>query len=189
MRPRLSWRLNRRLSRFFFDRRLIRRLTGLPTTALNCVMRYSTSSSHSWRQRGEQGACPHGKIGPDWATAWEGLLPVLRMHTLLERSYSTRTTMKRTNFPRRFGKPDLNFQKVYTRSQSSGHIRIQSEIRTASEPLNVVTALSFIFQHSKKPAKYNKKLSYRRVTARCVLSLVILPVTTQQYRNYLYDKS
>jgi len=35
----------------------------------------------------------------------------------------------------------------------------------------------------------NKKLSYRRVTARCVLSVVILPVATQQYRNYLYDKS
>jgi len=35
----------------------------------------------------------------------------------------------------------------------------------------------------------NKKLSYRQVTARCVLSVVILPVTTQQYRNYLYDKS
>ena len=34
-----------------------------------------------------------------------------------------------------------------------------------------------------------KKLSYRRVTARCVLSVVILPITTQQCRNYLYDKS
>jgi len=37
---------------------------------------------------------------------------------LLERSYSTRTTMERTNFSRRFDKPDLNFQKVYT-----GHIQ------------------------------------------------------------------
>ena len=36
---------------------------------------------------------------------------------------------------------------------------------------------------------HNKKLSYRRVTARCVLSVVILPITTQQCRNYLYDKS
>ena len=35
----------------------------------------------------------------------------------------------------------------------------------------------------------NKKLRYRRVTARCVLSVVILPITTQQCRNYLYDKS
>jgi len=35
----------------------------------------------------------------------------------------------------------------------------------------------------------NKKLSYRRVTARCVLSVVILPIITQQCRNYLYDKS
>ena len=36
---------------------------------------------------------------------------------------------------------------------------------------------------------YNKKLSYRRVTARCVLSVVILLIATQQCRNYLYDKS
>ena len=28
--------------------------------------------------------------------------------------------------------------------------------------------------------KEDKKLSYRRVTARCVLSVVILPITTQQ---------
>ena len=35
----------------------------------------------------------------------------------------------------------------------------------------------------------NKKLSYRRVTSRCVLSVVILPITTQQCTNYLHDKS
>ena len=35
----------------------------------------------------------------------------------------------------------------------------------------------------------NKKLSYRRGTARCVVSVEILPTATQQYRNYLYDKS
>jgi len=34
-----------------------------------------------------------------------------------------------------------------------------------------------------------KNLSYRRVTARCVLSVVILPIAAQQCRNYLYDKS
>jgi len=36
---------------------------------------------------------------------------------------------------------------------------------------------------------YDKKISYRRVTARCVVSVEILPITTQQCRNYLYDKS
>ena len=36
---------------------------------------------------------------------------------------------------------------------------------------------------------YNKKLSYRRGTARCVVSIEILPIATQQCRNYLYDKS
>jgi len=35
----------------------------------------------------------------------------------------------------------------------------------------------------------NKKLSYRRVTARCVVTVEILPIATQQCRNYLYDKS
>ena len=34
-----------------------------------------------------------------------------------------------------------------------------------------------------------KKLSYRRGTARCVVSIEILPIVTQQCRNYLYDKS
>jgi len=36
----------------------------------------------------------------------------------------------------------------------------------------------------------SKKLSYRRGTARCVVSVEILPIAiTQQCRNYLYDKS
>jgi len=35
----------------------------------------------------------------------------------------------------------------------------------------------------------NKKLSYRRWTARCVMSIEILSIATQQFRNYLYDKS
>ena len=34
-----------------------------------------------------------------------------------------------------------------------------------------------------------KKLSYHRGTARCVVSIEILPIATQQCRNYLYDKS
>ena len=35
----------------------------------------------------------------------------------------------------------------------------------------------------------HKKLSYRRGTARCVVSIEILPIDTQKCRNYLYDKS
>jgi len=35
----------------------------------------------------------------------------------------------------------------------------------------------------------HKKLSYRRGTARRVVSIEILPVATQQCRNYLYDNS
>ena len=37
--------------------------------------------------------------------------------------------------------------------------------------------------------KEKKKLSYRRGTVRCVMSVEILPIATQQCRNYLYDKS
>ena len=35
---------------------------------------------------------------------------------------------------------------------------------------------------------YNKKLSYRRGTARCVATVAILPTATQQCRKYSYDK-
>jgi len=38
-------------------------------------------------------------------------------------------------------------------------------------------------------SKYDKKLSYRRGPARCVMSVEILPVATQQRRNYLNDMS
>jgi len=34
-----------------------------------------------------------------------------------------------------------------------------------------------------------KKLSYRRGIARCVVSVQILPVATQQCKNYMYDES
>jgi len=39
------------------------------------------------------------------------------------------------------------------------------------------------------PVRKDKKLSYRRGTERCVVSIEILPIATQQCRNYLYDKS
>jgi len=39
------------------------------------------------------------------------------------------------------------------------------------------------------PNEHYKKLSYRRGTARCVVSIEILPIATQQCRNYLYDKT
>jgi len=33
------------------------------------------------------------------------------------------------------------------------------------------------------------KISYRRGTAQCVVSVEIWPIAMQQCRNYLYDKS
>ena len=54
----------------------------------------------------------------------------------------------------------------------------------------VLNTLSNYWKERKKRiCKSYKKLSYRRVTARCVLSDVILPITTHRCRNYLYDKS
>jgi len=46
-----------------------------------------------------------------------------------------------------------------------------------------------IFALMQYPHVYYKKLSYRWGTAQCVVSVEILPVATQQCRNYLYDKS
>jgi len=40
-----------------------------------------------------------------------------------------------------------------------------------------------------KNRKTNKKLSYRRGTARCVVSVEIFPIAKQQCRNNFYDKS
>jgi len=81
---------------------------------LLCELPTSTRSAGASGARQGTWPPPVEKLAP-WATAWEGLLPVLRMHTLLERSYSTRTTMKRTNFPLRFDKPDFNLsQSLYS---------------------------------------------------------------------------
>ena len=46
------------------------------------------------------------------------------------------------------------------------------------------------FNNSGEQEDYKvKKLSYRRGTARCVVSVEILPIARQQCSNYLYDKS
>ena len=82
-----------------------------------------------------RGACsPTEKLPPPWASAWEGLLPVLRMHTLLERSYSTRTNMKRTNFSRQFDKLDLNFQTAYTLRSYPHPVRNHSPHQNCLKP-------------------------------------------------------
>jgi len=51
----------------------------------------------------------------------------------------------------------------------------------------------FIYQSTSRKrftrkAQFNKKLSYRPGTARCVVSVEILPIATQQCRNYLFEK-
>ena len=65
--------------------------------------------------------------------------------------------------------------------------KLQCHLRESLRTLTYIGAMKNT-SHSRASVCY-KKLSYRRVTARCVLSVVILPIATQQCRNYLYDKS
>jgi len=62
--------------------------------------------------------------------------------------------------------------------------RISSERSVAGHSENAVSPKSLQFFW-----KSNKKLSCRRGTARCVVSVEMLPIATQQCRNYLYYKS
>jgi len=57
--------------------------------------------------------------------------------------------------------------------------------------LTAATVKKLEFQESKIAAgsHFDKKLSYRRGTELCVVSIEILPTVMQQCRNYLYDKS
>ena len=57
---------------------------------------------------------------------------------------------------------------------------------SAADVCTLPDALKFLALHQ---VNANKKLSYRRGTARCVVSVEILPIATQQCRNYLNDKS
>ena len=57
-----------------------------------------------------------------------------------------------------------------------------------SETLSQTPYLEY-FATASRSRRQHKKLSYRRGTARCVVSIEILPIDTQQCRNYLYDKS
>ena len=53
-----------------------------------------------------------------------------------------------------------------------------------------VTSLQTILKITNtKPTIIYKKLSYRWGTTRCIVLDEILPIATQQCRNYLYDKS
>jgi len=62
--------------------------------------------------------------------------------------------MKQTSLSQRFDKPDFNFQQVYTHSQSSSHIRIQSEIIA-----HIRTALSFVFATLQETCQMQKRQS------------------------------
>jgi len=60
---------------------------------------------------------------------------------------------------------------------------------TQNAPYNILSKTVWPTQFTPPHQKWHKKLSYRRRTARCVVSGEILPIATQQCRNYLYDQS
>ena len=78
---------------------------------------------------------------------------------------------------------DQNSQTTHTLT-APAHESTACDSQSTHQPTKLIT-----IQYSSKYMYMHKKLSYRRVTARCVLSVVILQITTQQCRNYLYDKS
>ena len=65
----------------------------------------------------------------------------------------------------------------------SQNVRLRVKTKRSRKPLPFLT-----FLHGLSVYPY-KKLSYRRGTARCVMSVEMLPIVTQQSRNYMYDKS
>jgi len=73
-----------------------------------------------------------------------------------------------------------------------GVFSVAVEIRPGSPPTGAPNAGGVVQNRqllTNNRLYLDKKLSYRRGTARCVMSIVILPIATQQCRNYLYDKS
>jgi len=62
---------------------------------------------------------------------------------------------------------------------------VSNKVGVGRELLDTAKARKLAYGHIMR----NKKLSHHRGTARCVVSVEILPIATQQCRNYLYDKS
>ena len=69
------------------------------------------------------------------------------------------------------------------------HDMLHSQYNTVQ--YNTTQCLAYFAQNAARRSvtNKNKKLSYRRGTARCVVSIKILPIAKQQCRNYLCDKS
>ena len=92
--------------------------------------------------------------------------------------------------------PDARFTGTQTRRWlAASLLRSRCRSKNSSSPTTTSTRTHTYVCHAPYAAQFcaalsqNKKLSYRRGTARCVVSVEILPIATQQCRNYLYDKS
>ena len=80
----------------------------------------------------------------------------------------------------------LHRRRTARRSASVENLSTAAQLQL--KRLDMTVNILVVFEASDHQIKY-KKLSYRRGTARCVVSIEILPIATQQCRNYLYDKS
>ena len=72
-------------------------------------------------------------------------------------------------------RPFVELISLAPRRSCDQHLRVRSSSATSAL--------------RRRSATFHKKLSYRRGTARCVVSVEFLPTTTQQCKNYLYNRS
>ena len=106
---------------------------------------------------------------PRWIKHTDILLPLLNVKTTFENIQKKEYCIKCIWYRRGTGSLNILLSNCRNRSVLSNGKEVHS--------------LSFSYKRE------NKKLSYRRGTARCVVSVEILPTAAQQRRNYLYDKS
>jgi len=72
---------------------------------------------------------------------------------------------------------------------STDCIRMPTTVSPPESSSKQALVSALVCEYQRLLSVKNEKLSYRRGTARCVVSVEILPIAAQQSRNYLYDKS
>ena len=91
------------------------------------------------------------------------------------------STEKSISIITRYGIPADEAYSHFTRAMSkAAHSTLSRDFLSCTYP-------AWTTKHRRYWTSTNKKLSYRRGTARCVMSVEILPIATQQCRNYLYN--
>ena len=106
--------------------------------------------------------------------------------------YRTELTTKKWEKNRRIGKQSresVESVRKKKRKATVGRICRKGRFQAWNERVWGDGLLIIISTNVSSITTVYKKLSYRRGTARYVVSIEILPIATQPCRNYLYDKS